>query len=246
MHEFTSKKSTGFLLEVFLVSLILLALSGAWQLYRSAPESRTIFVTGSGKAVAKPDIAEVSFSVVSEGTVPASVQSLNDQKVSSVVEFVKSWGVDEEDVKTTSYNLSPQYVYDEDVKEPPKIIGYTLTQSLSVKVRDIAMAGEVVGGLTDAGANQIYGITFSVDDPEPLNTQAREEAVMKARVEAATIAKSLGVRLGKVLSMSESSNFVPAPFALGGAGGGIAFEKAPIEPGTLEFSVSVSITYSIR
>lgn len=239
------KRVINLLVAPFIMSFILLALAGAWRLYQSPSAMYTIGVAGEGKAVAKPDIAEVSFSVVSQGSDPSRVQSDNDKKMARVIEFLKSQAIGDDDVKTTGYNLSPQYEYDRDGVKPPRVVGYTLTQSVSAKIRDINAVGKVVGGLVESGANQINGIVFSVDNPEPLKAEARTEAIAKARAQASAIASSLGVRLGKVLNFSESPIFLPAALPFGGKGGG-EFSVSPIQPGTLEFTVSVHITYSIR
>ncbi len=229
------------------VSLSFLSLAGAWRLYQPLPElgkTPTISVSGEGKVVAKPDIAEVSFSVVTQGNNPAEVQRSNDEKMTRVVEFLKSQGVKEDDIRTTGYNLYPQYDYDKEGRRPPEIIGYSLTQTVAVKVRDLSVVGKIVGGVTEKGANQINSIGFSIDNPDSLKEKAREEAIKEARERAEVIASQLGARLGKVVSFSESPIAIPMPFGVGGfegRGGG-----SPIEAGTEEITVTVSVTYAIR
>lgn len=230
------------------VSLIFLSLAGAWRLYQPLPEpgkTPTISAAGEAKIIVKPDIAEVSFSVVTQGTSPSDVQSSNDEKMRKAIDFLKSEGIKSEDTKTTGYFLSPQYDFNREFPVPQRIIGYSLTQTVSVKISDLEKVGKIVGGLTDQGVNQINNVSLSVDDPNALKTEARKEAITKARSQAEAIASGLGVKLGKIIAFSESPIAFPMPFAVKemalGRGG-----DAPIEPGSEEITVTVSITYAIR
>lgn len=245
------RKVAHYLASFLAVAIILLALAGAWR-FVSPPfefgKNPTINVQGEGKVTAKPDLAEISFAVVDQGSNPTLLQALNDKKMAKTIDYLKSEGVKENDIKTTGYLLTPQYESGREISSvtPPKIVGYTLTQTVNAKIRDLASVGRIVGGLTDQGINQINNISFSVDNPEPFKAKAREEAIAKARAQAQATARQLGVKLGKVVSYSE---FYPGPIPYGV--GGLEAKMAgavpsPIQAGTQEVTVSVNITYIIR
>lgn len=220
---------------------------------------RTVSVVGEGKVTVSPDIARLSFSVVSEGKDPTALANDNNTKMSEVINFIKSQGVDAKDIKTTQYNLLPKYDYGYEPcvlgtvcpSKPrvPSIVGYTLTQEVSVKVRDIAKVASILGGLPERGINQIGSIMFDVDDPERSLGEARTEAFQKAREKAEIMASAAGVKLGRVVSFGESMGGYPMPYYDRTLGAGVAeaTKAAPsIEPGTREVTVNVNIVYEIR
>ncbi|MEK9180112.1 MAG: SIMPL domain-containing protein [Patescibacteria group bacterium] len=214
----------------------------------SLPAMRTLTVSADGKVLAIPDIAESSFSVIVQGQNPQALANNSNEKMSAVIEFLKSSGVDPKDIKTTSYNLSPDYRYDENIRRN-FIVGYTLSQTVTVKVREMGKIADIVAGLTPLGVNQIGGINFTIDDQEAYLSGAREEAFDKAREKAKSIARASGVRLGRVVNVSESGGYPPIPYYAKGleAGfGGDAVAAPTIEPGSQEVQVSVSITYELR
>src|SRR3989344_1287398 len=131
---------------------------------RSLTYARTVTVSSEGKAVVKPDIATVSFSVVSEGANPTALQDDNNQKINDALALVKGFDIDTKDIQTSGYSLSPRYEYNPKTGRS-SIDGYTLTQTVMVKIRDLDNAGKVLGGLPAVGINQISGPNFSVEDP---------------------------------------------------------------------------------
>ena len=170
--------------------------------------------------------------------------------MSAAIEYVKSQGVEAKDIKTTGYNLNPDYQYDPDTQRS-FITGYTLTQTVSVKIRDLSKVAKIIGGLPPVGVNQIGGISFTVEDPEKYLNEAREKAFEKARAKAEQMVRSTGVKLGKVINVSEFGGYPPPiPYYTErgfGLGGDIAASKAPtIEPGTQEITLQVTVTYELR
>jgi len=210
----------------------------------------SISVSAEGKAIATPDVAQVSFSVVSRGKNPEELADNNNQKVSAAITFVKSEGIDAKDIKTSGYSLSPDYQYDPKT-ERNFITGYTLTQTVNLKIRDLFKVAKVIGGLTPLGVNQIGGVNFTIDDPEKVMAQAREDAFARAKVKAAKMAEQGGVRLGRIISVGEYGSG-PTPYYGAAAGkfglGGEAMSVAAptIEPGTEEIRVQVTITYALK
>ena len=156
-----AKKYFWILLDVLIlgavVNLVFFVMPAVNRYGRSLVASRTMFVSAEGKTFVTPDIAESSFSVVSRGKNPDELSDANNQKVVAVVDFLKSAGLDGKDIKTTSYNLSPDYQYDPQTQRN-FITGYTMTQTVSVKIRDLKKVAGIIGGLTPLGVNQIGGI----------------------------------------------------------------------------------------
>ena len=165
-----------------------------------------------------------------------------------MISFVKSQGIEAKDIKTSGYNLSPDYQYDENLRRS-FIVGYTITQSVNVKVRDFDKLPKVLSGLTPVGVNQISGISFTVEDPEKFMREARKIAFERAKAKAQSMASQNGVRLGKVVNINEFGGYPPPIPYFGrvealGKGGDIA--PPTIEPGTEEITVQVSVTYALR
>lgn len=227
--------------------------------FTAAPYNRTITVDGMGKVSAKPDLARVSLSVVATGKTVKAVTEDGNKKMTAVIEQVKSLGIKPEDIQTTGYYLNPEYdyntpvIYDKvgmPVSKQPTIIGYSLTQSIDVKVRDLTKSDDVIDKATTAGANQVGSLSFELDDASGVKTQAREIAFKKAREKAEMMARAAGVKLGNVVTFSEGSGGYPMPYsnfamkAMDSSGGE---STAPsIEAGTQELNISVSVTYEIE
>ncbi len=257
MNEGTGflKKALIGLLVIGALFLIVLGYERIWRINEGPfPQPRQIMVDGQGKSTVIPNIAQTSFSVVSEGLTPSQVQTDGNKKMNDVVNYLKTNGVEEKDIQTTGYYLNPKYYYPNNSSgyvSSGTIIGYTLTQTISVKIRDMAKAGELVSGVVSLGVNQTTGISFTVDDDKlkELKNEARVKAFSEARQKAESMARAAGVKLGDVVSFSEN-NYVPymdTSSAYGrGGGGGAAAPAVQIEPGTQEISVSVNITYELK
>jgi uncharacterized protein len=212
------------------------------------PEARTITVSGEGKVVVKPDIAEISISVISEDKTVSKVIKSNTDKMNGVIEKMKTLGIDEKDMTTSGYNLNPIYNYPENL--PPVITGYSLNQTLALKIRNLDLVDDVISDATTAGANDVYGLTFKLDDDKEVMNQAREKAFAEAKAKADMMAKAAGVKLGDVYTFSEGyNNYYPTPYyakaemAYADSAGAVA---PNIQSGSQEYTVNVSITYEIR
>lgn len=218
--------------------------------------SRTVSVTSSGKAVAKPDVALVSFSIVTEGQDSKAVIDNGNKKMNPVVSYLKEQGIDAKDIQTTEYNLQPVYTQPSryDVSFVPSIAKYTLTQTVRVKIRDFSKISEIMGNLAPLGVNKFNNISFSVDDDEQFLSEARAEAFAKAREKAETMARQGGFRIGRVVSVNEYGT-TPSVYneyrkissSVVGMGGDMqAPMPAAIEPGSSDLTVQVTIVYEIR
>jgi|SRR3989338_1022905 len=251
MIKFDNSKYFPILINIVLVVAVGLGLVWGkylWKQSKSFQPARTITITAEGKVAVVPDIARISFSVVSEGVNPAALQEDNTKKINAAINFVKEQGVTPADIKTTQYSLSPRYEYDEK-RHRSFISGYELRQSVEIKIRDFSKISTILGVLADLGVNEIGQLTFDVDDSDQYLNKAREEAFTKAKVKAKAMSEYSGVRLGRVVTFSESGAF-PTPIfyreAALGIGGDFSKAEPIIEPGSQELRLNVAVTYEIR
>jgi uncharacterized protein len=202
-----------------------------------APTGPTgITVTGVGSVKAAPDRAEFSFGVETQGQTADEALAKNNTAVQKVINAVKGAGVASGDIQTQQVSVYPRYSSD-----GQQIVGFTATNSVSAKIRDVSKAGAVVEAAVKAGANQVYGPTFSIEEQSGLYKDALDDAYADARSKAEALAVVTGVPLGKVINVVEGVTF-PIPFA----GGDQAAEAAPpIEPGLQEIQASLTVTFAI-
>ncbi len=238
------------------VFVALLAVDSLQSLFEAGPPAtNTISVDGTGKATAIPDIATISFSVIGEGKNASQAQDEATKKNNIALALLGDMGIDEADFKTTSYSVTPKYSYPAPCYNGPcvydeqRIIGYTVTQSTEVKVRDTGAVGDLLSALGDAGISQLYGPNFTVEDEDAVRAEARKEAIEEARAKAKLLARDLGVSLVRVVNFSENSGGYPVPYYRAdlGMGGSMESKAAPeIAPGENEIVSQVYITYEIR
>jgi len=230
-----------------IVGILIFSFSLLWFVYeysKSRLELRTFSVLGEGKEVVVPNIAEIRIGVISEGLDLTTLQKENSEKMNKIINFLKEKGIDEKDIQTENYSVTPKYDYS---KSPYRIVGYTISQDLRVKVRDLSKIGEILSQAVNYGANNVSGPNFTVDDKEVYLEKAREKAIKNAKEKAEKIAKSAGFKLGKIISIIESSPFEPIPLMLKEMGaGGPLISQPQIEPGSQEIKVQVTITYEIK
>lgn len=243
-------------LGILALFLLVQTLEAAMNFGRSDnPYMTTITVEGTGKAAMVPNIAEITFSVTESAANVADAQTAATERTNAALDFLKEQGIEEKDVKTVAYNVYPQYESQPCYagycpQSTPRITGYQVSQSVEVKVRDTAKAGDVLQGLGNLGVQNISGPNFTVDEDDMIRSEARAEAIAQAKEKAKVLAKELGVSLGDVVSFYENTG--PMPYDYYGKGGmamDAAMESAPaprLPTGEQETTVSVSITYEIR
>lgn len=250
------KDVLGLSLIVLIAVSVVALISFTYSFKKAADTSTPSFsVSGEGKVVAVPDVAQFSFSVITEGDEDIEeLQAENTEKVNNAIAYLKEKGVDEKDIKTSSYNVNPRYTYfpcagsERGGCQPPEIKGYTITQSVSVKVRDLENTGGLLGGVVEKGANNVSQLRFTIDDPDALRAEAREEAFAEAQEKAKSLAKAGNFKLGKLISVNEGSNgSVPIPYAMEDRAIGYGGEAAPeVEPGSQDVVVTVTLQYEIK
>lgn len=226
----------------------------------SAAASDTITVQGDGQATLAPDVANISFTVQNTAPTVADAQAATTKQANAALAYVKGQGVADKDVKTLSYNISPQYSYPtpcSSVGIPctiggvPKVTGYEVSETVQVTMHDLSAVGAMLSGLGGLGVQNIDGPNFALNDSSAGYDAARADAINKAKAQASVLASQLGVHLGKIVSFSESSGGSPYPVAYAmSAAGGNAAAVAPTPPsvptGQNTYNASVSITYEIR
>ena len=201
-------------------------------------------VSAEGRTTRVPDLATIRAGVVSQATTAAAALSDNAQRMARVLTALKRAGVAERDIATATVNLSPQYRYADN--QPPAITGYQATNSVTIRFRDVARSGAILDALVAPGANQIDGPTLSIDKPDAALDEARTDAVKRARAKADIYAAAAGLRVVRVVSISEAGQ---------DAGGGdpvrpmmmmrVRAEAAPtqIAPGEKDVTVPLSVRF---
>lgn len=246
------------LLAVFLFAQSLNTFKAYQYVGADIPPMNTINVQGEGEAFQVPDVAEFTFSIVKEGETPNEVRGAADESYNAALNFVKEQGIEDPDLKTTSYNLSPRYTYRQQACVPGRpcppgereLAGFELRQSVRVKVRDTAKAGDIIAGLAEMDVEEVSGLSFTIDDDDAVRAQARADAIADAQDNAEQLAEQLDVTLGRIVNFNEFGGGEPRPFALEmadeGRGGAATPAPARLEPGENRVVSNVNITYEIR
>lgn len=237
---------------IFFILLFLFAKWGPAIPFSTTTQSRgePLVVSGEGKVSVTPDIAKVSAGIEESGTSLKTIQNSVNTKSKNLVDALKRSGIDEKDIKTTSYNVFPQYDYS---VSSTRITGYRVSTNYEVTVRDFDKVNDILVVITQNGANIVGGISFEVNDDTKQKKlqEAREEAVAEAKKKAQGLARASGITLGKIINVSENQGVdFPRPLALDKSlpvsGGGESIPAPEITPGETEITVSVSLSYEIR
>jgi uncharacterized protein len=206
----------------------------------------TITVTGTGTVVVNPDIADVRLGVVVTKPTVKAARETAAEAMTRVIAALKKLGIADKDIQTTTVSLQPAYDYSTQTN-PPRITGYNLANGVAVTVRNLDQTGDVIDDSLAAGATSLDGVTFRVDDPAKAQEQARTDAMNQAKANADTLAKAAGVSITGVATISEAMAPVPYPVFYGGAAAAPAADsvKTPIQPGTSDVTITVTVAYLI-
>ena len=244
-----NKNFFGNFIAVIFVSLVALYLVKVFDISYpltlvTSSKSSELAVVGEGKVEAVPDTAYVDagITVNKASSVDEAQKKINDTN-NKIIAGLKAIGIEKADIKTSNYSISPNYNY---VNNENKLDGYNGNATITIKVRDQQMASKVIETVTTAGANQIQGYRFVVDKPELYREQARNAAIQNAKDKAAKIAKDLGIKLGKITNIIESSSsnnlvyYKALPLSGGGMGGS---NGVNIEPGSQTVTSEVTLYF---
>ncbi len=255
----------------FFAILAIFLLVSIQHMRDTAPTTNQVSFNGEGKVSAKPDVAIANFSIITNATTSKAAQDANSARSKKVFDFLKKQNVDEKDIKTTYYNINPQYATPQPYSirsysvEPqmspdyypapvpadnPKITGYQVAQGYEVKVRDLDKASMVIDGLVAAGANEVSNVRFDFEDRDKVIAEARGKAIADAKSKAKQLQSQIGIKLGKIVNYYDNSTgYYPyaydKAYAAGMGGGGEA--SGPVlPPGENEITIGVTITYQIK
>lgn len=208
-----------------------------------------IIVSGEGTVAAAPDMAVLSLSVLREADTARDAVSANNTAMAAVIEAMKKEGIEDRDLQTSGFSVQPRYAYAQDSKEyrEPKIVGYSATNSLTVRIRDLEKTGAILDTAVTLGVNQTGGLMFTNANPEAFLKRARAAAMKDAVARAGTLAEAGGVKVGNILEISEQS-FRPEPMPIARAEMMVAKSAdaaVPIAGGENEYRITVNVTFAI-
>lgn len=256
-----------FLFKAIVIFILVLLAVGGYdgdrENNRNGDSNNIITISGHGEVQAVPDIATLYFTVESSKATQQEASTEVNTKTNQVLAFIKESGVAEKDIKTEGYNSYPKYSdtnpcpiysYKEGGIYPPcpqteaKIVGYTVSQNFTVKVRKVDDVSKVIDGINKIGVTNMSGPTFAIDDEDGLKAEARKEAIKDAKEKAKVLSRDLGVRLGHITSFNENGSYYPvyntASYAKDSATGAPVPSQLPKGENTV--SADVTITYEIR
>ena len=188
--------------------LLGLALAAALAVPAWAAEIRTIAMSGHGEIRTTPDMAQVTAGVTTMAATAAQAMSANASRMKGVFAALQKLGVPEKNIQTANFFVSPQYS-NGDNNAPRRLTGYQVNNDVNVRLEDVGKLGSALDALVAAGANQINGVSFSIQNDAPLLEKARTQAIADARARAETYAKAAGVSLGPILSITEGGGEAP-------------------------------------
>ena len=198
-----------------------------------------ITVSGTGTVTSVPNEAEFSLGVQTEGSTAREALAKNSQEMHRVIAALGSAGVERRDIKTQDVSVSPSYAEDQ-------VSGFSARNSVTVTIRKLSKAGEVLDAASNAGANEIYGPALTRSDQEAQQRKALRSAFADARVKAEALADAAGLRLGSVTAITEGFSGGPEPYFASAPGARVTADKAaPIEPGTHDAQATVTVTFAI-
>ena len=244
----SSTMTNIFLIGIFVMMAYLVFSNRDVTINSNSDIDNTIAVEGTAETFAKPDTASVSFSATKKAaTTDVAMDSVN-KRMKALVSQLKTVGVEQKDIKTTSYNVYPDYSYN-DGKQ--KFEGYRVTQNIKVIIRDLDKASDVLAVVNTAGVDNVSQLSFYVDDTDAIREQLRSNAIKNAKEKAKKIAKDLGVSLGGVVGYDEyenDNNLEPLPMAKRSysAENVAPVADAVVPTGENQFTSNVSVIYKIQ
>ncbi|MFA6427743.1 MAG: SIMPL domain-containing protein [Candidatus Magasanikbacteria bacterium] len=210
---------------------------------------RTIAVEAQGKVAATPNIAMVTVGMNNEDKTVADAQKKNTEVMNSLMAKLTEFGIEKKDIQTTSYNIYPKYTWTEEKGD--EITGYQVDQQVSVKIRQLDKASQILEAVGQVGANNVSGLQFTIDDKDVYLAQAREEAMKKIAEKAKLLSSKLGVRLVAVYAYDEYEvtsggyDMYSANLDLMGRGG-VEGATPTLSEGTSDVIMNVRVTFEMR
>lgn len=247
MENLLYNKTFKNLINILIGVLIIFLAFSVFNLIKDEDKNNTISVTGFSEINAKPDVVEITLTVISENKDLGIASNENNQKINTIITFLKENNIEDRDIKTKLYNISPRYEYLNDYKNR-YLVSYEVNQSLNVKVRDLDSVGEIIEGATSRGANNISNLQFIIDNDELLKEQAREKAIEDAKSKAKKLEKELGISLKDIIGFYENT-YTPAvnrEYNAMKAMDSATMSAPSIQPGENNITSNVNIVYKIK
>lgn len=245
----TSSKIGGLALAAMITTTTLIAPQSAWSAEQEKREA-TIIVSGEGETTLAPDMATMTLSVVRQAKTAEEAMKANNEAMVKVLADLKEKGIAERDLQTSDFSVQPQYRQDkasDGSYQAPEIDGYLATNSLAVKVRDLSKLGGLIDASVKLGVNQGGNIVFGNDDPKNAVTEARQKAVAEAAEKAKVLTEAAGVRLGRVIEISENfARPMAQPMYRVAMAKEMAADAVPVASGENSYTVTVNITYALE
>jgi len=244
----TSSRRVGLLGVGALTGVLVAAIAGP-ALSVSAADTASgnphiISVDGTGRVKIHPDVADLSVGVLVQRDRAGDASADAASEMSKVIEALKAQGIAEDDIQTTTLSLDPVYDYNRD---PATLTGYNATNIVTVTIRDLTKVGTTIDAAVEAGANNVGGLTFRLDDTSKVETQARDAAMADAKATAEQLAAAAGTKITGVISITETGGSVPMPIYYGeAAAGAMRDASTPVQAGNVEIDVTVSVVYSME
>jgi len=234
--------------RILMSALALAAIATPLAARAAEPIQPRVVVTGEGESSVKPDIAVLTLSVIQEAATAREAMTANNTAMAAVIAGMKSSGIADKDLQTAGIQINPRYTYSNkpDGSQEATLVGYQVTNTLTIRVRDLAKTGEVIDSAVSNGVNQGGIVVFTNDDPSAVITEARKKAVADTLAKAKTLTEAAGVTLGRIIEMSENSySQPPMPIAAK------AYERdsagaAPVEAGENSYRVQVNVTFELK
>lgn len=221
--------------------------------------SNTISFDGKGEVSAVPDLATINFTIRDDQKELKNAQEKVTVKEKAVLAFLEDQKIAKKDIKTENYSSYPKYDYGMPCyggmgvpcrQDAPKIVGYEVSEYVSVKVRDLTKVGEIIKGIGVVGISEVNGPNFSIENEDQFKAQARKMAIDEAKTKAEVLAKDLGVRLVRIVNFSENGNYPMPMYAKGldmmESSTSVSSPTPELPTGENKITSNVVITYEIR
>ncbi|EFL91059.1 SIMPL domain-containing protein [Ahrensia sp. R2A130] len=218
----------------------------------TTPKPGVISVSATGNADVAPDMAILNLMVMREAETARAALDANTQAMAAVLTDMKAEGIDERDLQTSNFNINPRYFYpprkNDGTQKPPRIVGYVVTNGLTVRVRDLGKLGTILDRSVTLGVNSGGNVRFANDDPAEAINQARKNAMENAIAKATMLTETAGIGLARITQISEQNRGRPRPQAMAMARSKMAADEAapvPIAAGENSYSVTVNVTWEL-
>lgn len=207
---------------------------------------RSISLSGHGEVRMAPDLAVVTVGVMSSAATARVALDANTKAMEAVMASLKEAAIEARDIQTASFSVNPRYDYGQNNVQPPKVIGYDVSNNVTITVRKLDSLGAILDQVVSSGSNQINGVVFQVEKPEAATDEARKIAVADAMRKAQVYTAASGVALGQIMSLSEGGGYQPPQPVFKSMRAEAAAADVPIAQGEQVITMDVNITWEIK